>query len=1017
MSESRQRVKLELEATNPFTLVDKLTGLPVVIPRGVDLQLELLRLFAGALVDISDYNSITVEVQASRSTSAANLMTKTLAFGSFTLNPTLADWQADVVGANSQHAIITFTNQETNLDLGGLPTKDFWLVVSALTKDSPARRITLGCSLVTFAEDGSPLDAPGPVQGNNLVPGGATYDGAGHYTLNPPIVVGKVYTLTKGVNDTSYTNGGGAITADGDATAVGTTFPLTGTPGALVTYTVRLATYLTQAESDARYGLAGNEAAQDAATAAAQATANTALANAATAEADAQAARSAYFAVADQAAMLALTTAKHGDVAERADNGYWYWLSTDAGGGYATLANWKQLPVGLQYVGQWVAGTTYAINKLVTRTGSIYLSIQGANTGHIPETSPTWWTLFMAAGSLQLTDNMPAEQFVADTGQVGTGTRAAREDHAHPMPDLASKTEPGFESAADKFRFDYSEIGGANGSFITCAVKSGNWIYLFGDFRTWDNVAAPGIVKIDRLGHVDPLFNPGVGLAVGDVIWFAAVCGDGDIVFGGNAKTSYNGAAAAWLHKITPLGTANGAFTSPAAIANTGTDILQGLVALANSRIAAISFQTLRVMDLTGTTLAHADADGLLGGIANTGYTDPLLLLTMAKDVSYDGVLISHAVKLLDLTEGGGGAFTMAQSTAWLAGATAGGGFSGNFAKAFSDGSYYIVGNYLSNAGTDDYKWNAGAQDAKGLIKLLPNGTQDHTFAPLLTGGTTPLGIPLAIDSQGRVYFTGDFTTINGTTVPTRSLCRVDHLGANLKVFSGFNGRVSQVTLVDDDHILVAGWFTQYGQLPTCTTFMMDSTGARIESLATSGGGGGGVDDDENDYIYIDAGAGVPRLTGGATPDTVETPNYYLNSDIWKFAYNVQSHYQFKLMMPDRYDLGNIKLKIDWQPGTGAAAAEGVVFGVSAGARSDGDVIDAALGTVAKTTDAVQAVGKLHQAPVFTLTIGGAPQLGDMIWFDVTNVIADGGYTTTHEVQILGIQIQLKKLTAGSVAW
>lgn len=46
----------------------------------------------------------------------------------------------------------------------------------------------------------------------------------------------------------------------------------------------------------------------------------------------------------------------------------------------------------------WNAETTYANNVLVPRGGKIWRSKQANNTGHVPESSPTWWEVFLAGG-------------------------------------------------------------------------------------------------------------------------------------------------------------------------------------------------------------------------------------------------------------------------------------------------------------------------------------------------------------------------------------------------------------------------------------------------------------------------------------------------------------------------------------------------------------------------------------------------------------------------------------------
>lgn len=70
----------------------------------------------------------------------------------------------------------------------------------------------------------------------SVVPGGALYSGAGSYVL--PVIIGKTYTWTKGVNDTSLVNGVQTLLATGSFTATGSTVTLNGTIAGSITATV-----------------------------------------------------------------------------------------------------------------------------------------------------------------------------------------------------------------------------------------------------------------------------------------------------------------------------------------------------------------------------------------------------------------------------------------------------------------------------------------------------------------------------------------------------------------------------------------------------------------------------------------------------------------------------------------------------------------------------------------------------------------------------------------------------------
>lgn len=233
---------------------DILTGNTPRMWRGANLRVEAT-LFKGkvnaeALQDLSNIASLTLEVFAlsNGAPTGAALMSQTVAAVNLDTGLTLSEWQAD----NGQHALFEFDDQDTNLNLSGAAKVNFWLVLSALTQDSPAKLITLGATTLTVYEDGTPASAEGPVQGGNILPGGASYDGSGDYVLSG-LTVNRVYKWSPGANDTTLVNGAQTLTEEGNFTAQGTSATLTGTPSAAVTAIVREDVYLNAQESDARY--------------------------------------------------------------------------------------------------------------------------------------------------------------------------------------------------------------------------------------------------------------------------------------------------------------------------------------------------------------------------------------------------------------------------------------------------------------------------------------------------------------------------------------------------------------------------------------------------------------------------------------------------------------------------------------------------------------------------------------------------------------------------------------------
>jgi hypothetical protein len=202
------------------------------------------------LMDISLSESITLEVKSITNKLGAAFMTQTVAAADLNPDLTLEEWQTGAVSEDQKncHVSFFFPSNETQLPLAGLDKKTFWLSVTGVSTGLN----TFGCSTLTAIEDGRDPDSIAPVQAGNIVPEGATYDGAGAYEL--AVTEARTYGWTKGANDTSITNGTETVLTTGDIfIAQGESITLNGTAGQLVTAVIRIGFFLTTDQSDARY--------------------------------------------------------------------------------------------------------------------------------------------------------------------------------------------------------------------------------------------------------------------------------------------------------------------------------------------------------------------------------------------------------------------------------------------------------------------------------------------------------------------------------------------------------------------------------------------------------------------------------------------------------------------------------------------------------------------------------------------------------------------------------------------
>jgi hypothetical protein len=173
------------------------------------------------------------------------------------------------------------------------------------------------------------------------------------------------------------------------------------------------------------------------------------------------------------------------------------------------------------------------------------------------------------------------------------------------------------------------------------------------------------------------------------------------------------------------------------------------------------------------------------------------------------------------------------------------------------------------------------------------------------------------------------------------------------------------------------------------------------------------------DTIYIDASAMIPCTTNGALQGTKEYGTNDIDMDHFAFDGGAtEERVQFKLKMPENWDLSTVKAKFDWSSDTGSTAGDTVEWGIKAGALSNDDAIDAALGTAQVITDTLLANnGTDMQISDATpaLTIGGTPALGDELIFGIYRN-TDGTDDMAEDAWLFGVTIQYTK-TGVVAAW
>jgi len=164
----------------------------------------------------------------------------------------------------------------------------------------------------------------------------------------------------------------------------------------------------------------------------------------------------------------------------------------------------------------------------------------------------------------------------------------------------------------------------------------------------------------------------------------------------------------------------------------------------------------------------------------------------------------------------------------------------------------------------------------------------------------------------------------------------------------------------------------------------------------------------------------VSCTTNGAATGTNEYGTNDIEFDYFAFDGGAtEERVQFKMNMPDEWDLGTIKAKFYWSSATSSTANDTVEWAIKAGALADSDAIDTALGTPVVISDTLLANNgtDLQISPATpALTIAGTPALGELTAFEVYRN-TDGTDDMTEDAWLLGVSIQYKELSTATAIW
>jgi hypothetical protein len=174
--------------------------------------------------------------------------------------------------------------------------------------------------------------------------------------------------------------------------------------------------------------------------------------------------------------------------------------------------------------------------------------------------------------------------------------------------------------------------------------------------------------------------------------------------------------------------------------------------------------------------------------------------------------------------------------------------------------------------------------------------------------------------------------------------------------------------------------------------------------------------------IYVDAGSMVPAETNGAQATTEEMhATNFATIDYMAFDKATEEYVDFKVVMPEQYNNGTVKVKFYWKP-SDAEASVSVIWGIKAYAATDSDLLkpgSGVWGTAVEIEDeSLNTDDDLHiSAATAAMTIAGTPAEGKLVFFRVYRKAADGTDDYDADAHLLGVNIQYVESSTASAAW
>lgn len=335
---------------------------------------------------------------------------------------------------------------------------------------------------------------------------------------------------------------------------------------------------------------------------------------------------------------------------------------------------------------------------------------------------------------------------------------------------------------------------------------------------------------------------------------------------------------------------------------------------------------------------------------------------------------------------------------------------------------------YFENADRTEGEAKQALEDQRDFIAQFPGGS-DLSELTISGGAVTPTIGNHTIDTESDDA-SDDLDTIATTNFDEGQLLLIRAEDTSRTVVvkheAGGAGQIhtvdaADITLDDDEaHVLLqlngTDWYEVFRSFKTASATVKGNvelatnaevlTGTDTERAVTPDGV---ADLLQYAMVWIPASSMIPCTTDGAEASTEEYGTNDIDLDVLAFDGGAtEERAQFTMVMPPTWDRSTIKAVFYWSNASGASASDTVEWAIKAGALSNDDAIDAALGTAQVISDTLIAAGDLHVTSATpAITVGGTPALGDLVQFEVYRN-TDGTDDMEEDAWLIGVLIQYK---------